>query len=286
MKVFKNEEGEVRSGWKILILFLVEYLLLFIMANIIGSLVMISRSIRENIYFILMFSQEIVLILTPILPWKVLFRKDLSLIGLKALNKKEVKNLILGLVMGIIAITLVFILILISKSGVLVNSLLEPRFSLSLVLYLILFIFVGFAEELLSRGYIIGAMEVSNNNKWFAIMVSAVIFSLMHYDNNGFSLIPFLNIFLVGILFGVMYVKTKSIWLSTGFHITWNFFQGCIYGMPVSGITTPKLYEMTFVGNSILNGGTFGPEGGLIVTMVIILMLVSLVFLIKNKKIH
>ena len=286
MKVFKNEEGEVRSGWKILILFLVEYLLLFIMANIIGSLVMISTSIRENIYFILMFSQEIVLILTPILSWKVLFKKDLSLIGLKALNKIEVKNLILGLVIGIIAITLVFILILISKSGVLVNSLLEPRFSLSLVLYLILFIFVGFAEELLSRGYIIGAMEVSNNNKWFAIMVSAVIFSLMHYDNNGFSLIPFLNIFLVGILFGVMYVKTKSIWLSTGFHITWNFFQGCIYGMPVSGITTPKLYEMTFVGNSILNGGTFGPEGGLIVTMVIILMLVSLVFLIKNKKIH
>lgn len=286
MKVFKNEEGEVRSGWKILILFLVEYILLFIMANIIGSLVVISGSMRENIYIILMFSQEIVLILTPILSWKVLFKNDLSLIGLKSLNKKEIKNLILGLVMGIIAITLAFILILLSKSGVLVNSLLEPRFSLSLVLYLILFILVGFAEELLSRGYIIGAMEASNNNKWFAIMVSAVIFSLMHYGNNGFSLIPFLNIFLVGILFGVMYVKTKSIWLSTGFHITWNFFQGCIYGMPVSGITTPKLYEMTFVGNSILNGGTFGPEGGLIVTMVIILMLVSLVFLIKNKKIH
>ena len=286
MKVFKNEEGEVRSGWKILILFLVEYILLFIMANIIGSLVVISRSIRENIYIILMFSQEIVLILTPILSWKVLFKKDLSLIGLKALNKKEVKNLILGSVMGIAAITLAFILIIISKSGVLVNSLLEPRFSLSLVVYFILFIFVGFAEELLSRGYIIGAMEVSSNNKLFAVMVSAVIFSLMHYGNNGFSLIPFLNIFLVGILFGFMYVKTKSIWLSTGFHITWNFFQGCIYGMPVSGITTPKLYEMTFVGNSILNGGTFGPEGGLIVTMVIILMLVSLVFLIKNKKIH
>ncbi|MDC0803598.1 type II CAAX endopeptidase family protein [Clostridium paraputrificum] len=286
MKVFKNEEGEVRSGWKILILFLVEYILLFIMANIIGSLVVISRSIRENIYIILMFSQEIVLILTPILSWKVLFKKDLSLIGLKALNKKEVKNLILGLVMGIAAITLAFILIIISKSGVLVNSLLEPRFSLSLVVYFILFIFVGFAEELLSRGYIIGAMEVSSNNKLFAVMVSAVIFSLMHYGNNGFSLIPFLNIFLVGILFGFMYVKTKSIWLSTGFHITWNFFQGCIYGMPVSGITTPKLYEMTFVGNSILNGGTFGPEGGLIVTMVIILMLVSLIFLIKNKKIQ
>lgn len=286
MKVFKNEEGEVRSGWKILILFLVEYILLFIMANIIGSLVVISRSIRENIYIILMFSQEIVLILTPILSWKVLFKKDLSLIGLKALNKKEVKNLILGSVMGIAAITLAFILIIISKSGVLVNSLLEPRFSLSLVVYFILFIFVGFAEELLSRGYIIGAMEVSSNNKLFAVMVSAVIFSLMHYGNNGFSLIPFLNIFLVGILFGFMYVKTKSIWLSTGFHITWNFFQGCIYGMPVSGITTPKLYEMTFVGNSILNGGTFGPEGGLIVTIVIILMLVSLIFLIKNKKIQ
>lgn len=87
MKVFKDEEGEVRSGWKILILFLVEYLLLFIMANIIGSFVIISSYIRENIYFTLMFSQEIVLILTPILSWKVLFKKDLSLIGLKALNK-------------------------------------------------------------------------------------------------------------------------------------------------------------------------------------------------------
>ena len=76
MKVFKNEEGEVRSGGKILILFLVEYILLFIMANIIGSFVIISSYIRENIYFTLMFSQEIVLILTPILSWKVLFKKD------------------------------------------------------------------------------------------------------------------------------------------------------------------------------------------------------------------
>ena len=148
MKVFKNEEGEVRSGWKILTLFLVEYLLLIIVANIISSQVIISSYIRENIYFILMFSQEIVLILTPILSWKVLFKKDLSLIGLKALNKKEVKNLILGLVMGIIAITLAFVLILISKSGVLVNSLLEPRFSLGLVVYFTLIYICWFCRRI------------------------------------------------------------------------------------------------------------------------------------------
>lgn len=301
MKIFKDNEGEVRSGWKIAIMLLIQYIFILIATFIIIRVIMLPMligiqmnsgeffggdSIEDKIMLVAMFSQEIIMILTPIFCWKIIFKKDLTLIGLKALNKKEVKNLSTGLIMGIIAITLTFILMIVTKSGSLVGFVLEPNMIVKLILYCILFIFVGFAEELVSRGYIMGCMEASGNKKILCILVSAVLFSLFHYGNNGFSFMPFLNIFLVGILFGIMYVETKSIWLSTGYHITWNFFQGCVYGMPVSGIDTPKIFEMISNGNSILNGGTFGPEGGLIVTLVTILMIVSLKFVIRNKKIQ
>ena len=289
MKIFKNNQGEVRSGWKITVMLLVQYIFLFVALNLIVLIMQIGKVENvgeDNLMLIAMFSQEIIMILAPIFCWKIIFRRDLNLIGVKSLSKKETKNLGIGLIMGIIAITLTFIFILLSKSGSLVNSLLAPNFSSELIIYCILFIFVGIAEELVSRGYIIGAMELSGNNKVISILVSAVMFSLFHYGNNGFSFMPFLNIFLVGILFGIMYVKTKSIWLSTGYHITWNFFQGCVYGMSVSGINTPRLYEMTFNGNTFLNGGTFGPEGGFFVTLITILMIALVCFTMKNKKIQ
>ena len=63
-------------------------------------------------------------------------------------------------------------------------------------------------------------------------------------------------------------MKSKNIWMPIGYHITWNYFQGYIWGFQVSGITTSGLYKIENINNNIINGGLFGPEGGLIVTIV------------------
>ena len=85
-------------------------------------------------------------------------------------------------------------------------------------------------------------------------------------------MIPYLNIFLIGLFLSLITLTSGTLYPAIGFHIFWNFFQGPIFGFSVSGGLEKGLLTTYMKGNSLLNGGAFGPEGGLIVTAVIVLM--------------
>ena len=108
-------------------------------------------------------------------------------------------------------------------------------------------------------------------NKWAPIIVSSIIFSVMHSLNPSMSIISYLNLFLVSLLFAYMFLKSNNLWLPIGYHITWNYFQGNIFGFQVSGLSTESLYKLNKPLNNIITGGEFGPEGGLIVTFIILI---------------
>ncbi|MGE5429040.1 MAG: lysostaphin resistance A-like protein, partial [Methylococcaceae bacterium] len=91
----------------------------------------------------------------------------------------------------------------------------------------LLFSFVAFSEELLSRGYVLNNLMQSLSRKW-ALAISAFMFSFIHILNPNFSWLGFLNIFLAGILLGLPYIYTRQLWLPIGLHLSWNFFQGPI----------------------------------------------------------
>ena len=92
----------------------------------------------------------------------------------------------------------------------------------------------------------------------------------MHGMNPNVSILG-LNIALVGILFAYMFVATNSLWLPIGYHITWNYFQGNVFGFPVSGTTPNGIYGVEVVaGRDWLTGGAFGLEGGLMATLLIL----------------
>ena len=103
-------------------------------------------------------------------------------------------------------------------------------------------------------------------------MASALIFSIAHGLNPNVSILGLVNIALVGILFAYMFDVTKSLWLPIGYHITWNYFQGNVFGFAVSGTSPNGIYVVEIAeGRDWLTGGAFGLEGGLAATLLILL---------------
>ncbi|AGF58182.1 hypothetical protein B0P06_003506 [Clostridium saccharoperbutylacetonicum] len=288
MKIIKNSDNVVRSGWKIASLYLIYFILTIIISGIfclIYSILLFSKNPQAYLdvglidkqfssmnYFpgiCLYLIQCITLIILVVLFWKKGDNGKLEDIGLTNL-KKSWKQLCVGLFIGAVSFTIVALILILSKSVVLINGFINPHFSKSLIIQLIIFIFVGINEELFCRGY---CMTVLKQTKitWIPIVVSSIIFSLMHSMNSGISVVAYINLFLFGITMGYIFIKTKSIWICIGYHITWNYFQGDVFGFLVSGNITDSIYSVKTLVPSIINGGSFGPEGGIIVTFLLLI---------------
>ena len=119
-----------------------------------------------------------------------------------------------------------------------------------------------------------------------AILISSFTFSVLHLFNSGFGLLAFVNLVLYGVFLAVYMLKTGNIWGVCAIHSVWNFSQGNLYGMPVSGmnILETSLFSSSLVeGKEWLSGGAFGPEGGVITSAVSILAIVLTLLLGKRS---
>ncbi|HHT54332.1 MAG TPA: CPBP family intramembrane metalloprotease [Clostridiales bacterium] len=118
-----------------------------------------------------------------------------------------------------------------------------------------------------------------------AILASSVMFALAHSLNKGLSLLAFFNLVLYGIFAALYFIRRGSIWGVAAFHSTWNFVQGNFFGIQVSGLkvgSSVLTSELTETGR-LVNGGGFGLEGGLAVTLVLAIGIAVLYFM-KPKK--
>ena len=299
--IFKNKFNEVRSGWKILLVFLLTFGIIFacssIMGIILGIIILNNGNIdqlmnmnldsienNELIFSISNCLGNISYILACIIIWKVFEKQKLSKMGLTSI-KKGYKEFIIGLILGAITMSIVAIVIMAIGDIHMINPINKPQISMSLLYGLISFIFVGFGEEILSRGYIMSVLK-QTRNKWIVLVGPALIFAALHLGNPGIDILSFINLFLVGVLFAYMFMKSKNIWMPIGYHITWNYFQGYIWGFEVSGLNVNGLYKIKNISNNIINGGEFGPEGGIIVTIIICLTFYFVNRYYKNNKVE
>ena len=170
------------------------------------------------------------------------------------------KESLLGLLSGIIMITAGFLLLLVLHQIAWVGT--NPD-AANFFFSVVLFVAVAFTEELFFRGYILGNL-ISSMNRWVALVVSSLFFTLVHMGNAHFTVYAFLSILLAGMLLGLPYIFTKSLWMPIALHFSWNFFQGTIYGFSVSGNSEYSLITQSRTSDTIWNGGEFGFEGSLL----------------------
>jgi membrane protease YdiL (CAAX protease family) len=142
----------------------------------------------------------------------------------------------------------------------------------SILLALIFFILVGWTEELFSRGYQLQNLAEGLNLFW-GVLLSSLFFAALHFANPAFTsgINPFIGLIFAGLFLAFGYVRTRQLWLPIGLHIGWNFFEGTIFGFPVSGLNMFHLIDQTVQGPDLITGGLFGPEAGLIILPVLAL---------------
>lgn len=238
-------------------------------------------ALLNNIFSVNIVMQEIIIIIMTVIIWKLLKNKPISSIGFSNINL-DYRDLLLGFAIGSISMVLVFLIVITFGKAILVYSILTPKWDKFILSDLILFILVGFAEEIVCRGYIVTILN-EVETKYMTAFISSAIFALMHILNPSVTLLSLINIFLVGLLLCYMRFKFKNLWVSIGYHIAWNYFEGTVFGFQVSGTVQKSIYETQYIQPNIINGGLFGPEGGLAVTFVIILSFIILNYFPKQE---
>jgi hypothetical protein len=87
----------------------------------------------------------------------------------------------------------------------------------------------------------------------------------MHGNNPGTTWASTIGLVLAGLFLAYGYIATRQLWLPIGLHIGWNFFEGTVFGFPVSGLDIYRILRHQVTGPELWTGGAFGPEAGLIV---------------------
>ena len=141
----------------------------------------------------------------------------------------------------------------------------------------------GILEEVVFRGVVFRILEQWLGS-WVALGISAVIFGALHLINPGATLLNAAAISIEGgVLLAAAYMLTRRLWLCIGIHIAWNFTQGGVFSVAVSGGASKGLLQSRMVGPDWLTGGAFGAEASVGALAVCIVAGIALVFLAVRK---
>lgn len=299
---FNTAEHRIRALWRILIqgaiFFLGQTLLGIVIGLVTALVVLLSRNYSPemltapglfgSILLRVVTTSPIIRVITPLISlgtilfsfWfagKVTDHRSFKDFGFHW-SRQWWQDMAFGLALGALLMVLIFAVELamgwVTVTTYFENQMTQTSFVIGMLESLLLFVCVGIYEEMLARGYQLRNLaEGLNFTKLggarggliLAYLLSSSMFGLYHLANANTTWISTLNLIIAGLFLGLGYVLTGDLAISIGLHITWNFFQGCVFGFPVSGGGA----GVSFIGIQqggpvLLTGGAFGPEAGLV----------------------
>lgn len=254
-----------------IVLFTVGFILLMNLAVLISFIFSETSSEGESpSLFLLIQNQVLMLVSVCVSAWLVLKYRNLPFSRLGLSWAGCGKSLLYGALFVILLYVVGFGLSLLLGVVEVTSVIFSPA---SLLLNLLFFFLVAVSEELLGRGFILGRMLDEGIHKYVALFISAMLFSLMHLFNPNFALVPFLNILLAGIFLGASYIYTRNLSFPIALHWFWNWIQGPVLGYKVSGneFSSESLLVLHLPEENLINGGTFGFEGSILCSFLLIL---------------
>jgi CAAX protease family protein len=277
-----------RPIWRFLIsapTVIVAYLLVGVFLGIAFNLVGVRPNLLTGLFLSNLLMLGVLLVLYKVL-CTLFDGKPLAFVGL-GLHSRWKAELALGLALGALMILAVAALeraLGLAYFSWMASAQTTGRQVLMGGLYsFVLFTVAGTAEELTFRGYPFQRLADSVGPVG-AVAVFAALFGMAHLYNPSHTFLSTCNTMLVGVTFAVAYLRTRSLWLPVGLHVSWNITQGYVLGFPVSGMLMPAaLVRPEFRGAVWLTGGSYGPEGSSLATVMIVL---GTVFLLFSKSIY
>jgi len=314
---YNKEQRRLRALWRILIqggLFLIG---LTVISTVLGVIMMIILAANGQVKLDLFLNQDaltemvmslgggwffalngvgtvVVVFLSFLLAGWLLDRRKFADFGFH-FSRLWWLDLGFGLTLG--AILMVFIFVIELAAGwITIESFFQTNansFMSGWLAALVGFISVGIYEEMLFRGYHLRNLVEGLNWKslgarsamWIGYILSSSIFGLAHATNPNATWVSTLNLVLAGLFLGLGFVLTGELAISIGLHITWNFFQGNVFGFPVSGSRSgASLISIQQAGPELLTGGAFGPEAGLVGIFAILMgVLLTILYVRKTR---
>ena len=245
-----------------------------------------TASIQDFFYHYLLYYElfSFVIILFLFIFWvKVIEKNALSSLGF--VKRNWLKYLVWGILLSLLQMGVIALVYQVGGIGSFeLNELsLEPiLFILGLFPFWLL---QGGTEEVATRGWLLTRIAARTNLP-FAIAISSSLFGILHMGNAGVTFLSVLNIILDGVLAGLLFIYTDSIWLVVAQHGTWNYVQGNLLGFQVSGTgADASIFSFTMGdGPDWLTGGVFGAEGSIITTLVLLVSLLIVYRLGERKE--
>ena len=244
----------------------------YINAAIHGDMVEVADAtyalMESDAMTIIMLFANVGIILVALLFCKLIQKRKVTTVGFQ--KPGMWKEYLCGLGVGFLMFSAAVLLCVVTGSLRLQG--LSATFSVGIfVLFLLGYMVQGMGEEVLCRGYFL----VSVGRRYplaVGIIANAVLFASLHLLNNGIAVLAFINLVLFGVFASVYFIKRGNIWGVGALHSIWNLAQGNVFGIRVSGMQTSCtiLSSEMVAGRELINGGNFGLEGGLAVTIVLV----------------
>lgn len=271
---FLNSYGRLRSGWRFLIfLFVFIFISLPITETFNRILPNLPPEYSQNVLLVFVMPILIFAVLAIFLGW--LFGYLIEDLPFRALGcsftGNWAKDLAAGFIIGAASICFAALIAMIFGGlSFQINQTAETSAILNtLGVSFLIFTIGAISEEALFRGYMLQTFTRAKL-AWGGIILTSFLFASAHNANPNASLLSWLNTFLAGVLFAIAYLKTRNLWFPFAIHLAWNWFQGAILGINVSGLkelTTTPILQAVNTGPTWLTGGHYGIEGGLACTI-------------------
>lgn len=279
-------DGKLRSGWRFA-MFVVSFILL---GTIFGAAAMLLASLvfghpQPGSPIFLTTNGIVSLGIALLVGW--LCGKYLENVPFEALGASFKNNWLVNLLMGLAGGAITFAIG--AGLGTLFGGLsfsINTETAASSILSTLFISFLVFAaaaafEEALFRGYMLQTF-VRSDLTIFGVLLTSALFASVHNANPSSSIISWTNTFIAGLWFAVAYLKTRDLWFPTGLHLAWNWTQGSIFGVEVSGLTDIVKYPVmreTDLGPAWLTGGDYGIEGGIVTSVALLVSIAVIKFI-------